>query len=245
MAKTTIAWTEFSCNPVTGCTHAGTPECDHCYARAMAHRLKAMGIARYTNGFTPTTHPEVLKEIAQIPSGSMVFLPSMSDLFHDAFSDDYISDVVAACEAKTDVTFQFLTKRIERMAEFFNGKEVPNNIWTGVTIGHDTSLFRLDSLKQVNSKCKWISAEPLLSDIASKLDLSDINWVVVGGESGPGARKMEESWVWNLKVATEKAGAAFFFKQWGSIGNDGVRRRKKDNGCELKGKVYKEYPIVT
>ncbi|MCQ2135187.1 MAG: phage Gp37/Gp68 family protein [Bacteroidales bacterium] len=240
--RTEIAWTEYSLNPITGCTHAGTPECDNCYAKTMARRLKAMHNPHYMNGFTPTFHPEVLKQIPKIPSGALVFLPSMSDLFHKDFSVEIIEQIVSECEKRQDVTFQILTKRAERMAEFFKNRPVPKNFWLGVTCGHEDSLYRVDILRTIDAPVRWISAEPLLSDITPNLDLTSIDWVVVGGESGPKARPMQEDWVWNLKEKCEESDVAFFLKQWGTYGVDGIRRKKSENGCLLKGSEYKSYP---
>lgn len=243
MQKTEISWTDYSWNPLTGCSHAGTPECDNCYARSMSVRQKAQGRPLYINGFTPTFHEEVLKDVAKIPSGSLVFLPSMSDLFHEDYSDDIIEKVVTACESRPDVTFQILTKRSKRMAEFFQNRPVPENCWPGVTCGHESSLFRLEDLRKIQAPVRWISAEPLLSDIAPKLDLTGIDWVVIGGESGPRARIMHEGWVLNIKDKCDEEGVAFFFKQWGSVGPDGIRRKKSENGCLLQGKEHKNYPL--
>lgn len=208
----------------------------------MAKRLQSQGRKLYQNGFTPTFHPEVLKQIDKIPSKALVFLPSMSDLFHKDFSDDTIERIVSTCEKKPGVIFQILTKRAERMAEFFKTRPVPKNFWLGITCGHDDSLFRVDILRTIDAPIRWISVEPLLSDIAPKLDLTGIDWVVVGGESGPNARFMREQWVWNLKQKCEAENVVFFFKQWGTYGVDGIKRKKSENGCLLKGQKYKNYP---
>ena len=245
MRKTKIAWTEDVWNPVTGCTKC-TEECRHCYAEKFCIRHKGRGILKYANGFKLTIHPEEIEKVKQFRPGSLVFLPSMSDLFHENVPDFFIEAVISACESRPDVTFQLLTKRAKRMADFFSKHPVPQNVWVGVTIGHShpKCIERLDYLKQIDAPIRFISAEPLLADIASLVDLTGIDWVIVGGESGPGARPMKEEWAWNLKLACENAGAAFFFKQWGSIGADGIRRKKELNGCLLKGNEYKEYPIT-
>lgn len=242
MSKTEILWTEYSWNPLTGCTHAGTPECDHCYAKSMARRLQAMGQNRYVNGFQLTLHPQALQEVQIIPAGSLVFLPSMSDLFHEGVPTEYIEKVLEACSSRPDLIFQVLTKRAERMADYFHSHPVPQNVWTGVTIGHAKSLYRLNYLKQINAPVRWISAEPLLGDIAPLMDLTGIDWVVVGGESGVGARPMEEAWAWNMKLACDASGAQFFFKQWGTWSENGQRASKKVNGHLLKNVEYMNYP---
>ena len=241
--KTKIEWTEDVWNPVTGCTKC-SEECRHCYAEKFCNRHRGIGTPKYANGFKLTIHPEEIEKVKKFRTDSMVFLPSMSDLFHEDVPDYFIEEVIAACETRPDVTFQLLTKRANRMAEFFKNRPVPQNVWVGVTIGHShpKCIERLTYLKQIDAPIRFISAEPLLDDVAPLLDLTGIDWVIVGGESGPGARPMKENWVWNLKLACDKAGAAFFFKQWGSIGADGVRRKKELNGSLLKGNEYKEYP---
>lgn len=243
MGLTKISWTEYTWNPLKGCTHAGTPECDHCYARSMAKRLQAMHKKGYANGFDLTLLPEKLEEVKTIPRYSRVFLPSMSDLFHEKVPDEYIEKVMDACVSRPDLTFQVLSKRAERMAEFFKTHEVPQNVWLGVTIGHAMSVYRLAYLKQINAPVRFISAEPLLGDIAPLMDLTGIDWVIVGGESGVDARPMQEEWALNLKRVCEEAECAFFFKQWGAWGADGVHRNKKSNGKLLSGMEYKAYPI--
>lgn len=241
--KTKIEWTEDVWNPVTGCTKC-SEECRHCYAEKFCNRHRGIGTPKYANGFKLTIHPEEIEKVKKFRPDSMVFLPSMSDLFHEDVPDYFIEEVITACETRPDVTFQLLTKRAKRMAEFFKNRPVPQNVWVGVTIGHShpKCVERLAYLKQIDAPIRFISAEPLLDDVAPLLDLTGIDWVIVGGESGPGARPMKENWVWNLKLACDKASAAFFFKQWGSIGADGVRRKKELNGSLLKGKEYKAYP---
>ena len=240
---TKIAWTEDVWNPVTGCTKC-SEECRHCYAEKFSNRHKGRGTPKYINGFQITIHPEEIEKVKKFHPGSLVFLPSMSDLFHEDVPDKFIEDVISACESRPDVTFQLLTKRAKRMTEFFEKRPVPKNVWVGVTIGHSNpkSIKRLDFLKQIEATVRFVSAEPLLDNIAPLIDLTGIDWVIVGGESGPGARPMKEDWAWNLKLACDVAGAAFFFKQWGSIGVDGIRRRKDLNGCELRGREFKNYP---
>lgn len=172
----------------------------------------------------------------------MCFVCSMSDLFHVGVPFEFIDEVFKRIIARPDITFQVLTKRSERMAEYFSTRTVPANCWIGVTCGCKSSIYRLNDLRKIEAPIRWVSAEPLVEDIAASIDLSGIDWVVVGGESGAGARKMEEQWAWDIKVKCDVAGVAFFFKQWGAIGSDGIRRKKEANGCSLKGEVYQAYP---
>ncbi len=243
MNKTSITWTETTWNPITGCTQC-SPECRLCYAKAMALRLKGTLSYKYRNGFKLTLHPDELTEPLEYKkSNTMCFVCSMSDLFHEDVPVDYIDEVFKVIVSRRDITFQVLTKRSNRMYQYFQKRAVPQNCWIGVTCGCSESLHRLDDLRKIESaSVRWVSVEPLLEDIGPKMDLTGINWVVVGGESGPGAHQMKEEWAWNLKELCDASGVAFFFKQWGSIGIDGVFRKKEKNGCLLKGTEYKEYP---
>ena len=245
MNYTKISWTGMSWNPVTGCTHCGTSECDNCYARTMALRLQAMHNPRYANGFTPTPHPEALGEpLATNPSKKiMCFLPSMGDLFHEDIPQDFIDDVIDVVENTPWITYQILTKRSARMAEYFNHRRCPANVWLGVTCGCKESLFRVDELRNVSAPVRWLSIEPCLDDLANNgLDLNNIDWIVVGGESGTGARPMQEAWALNLKQLADASGVAFFFKQWGAWGPNGSRSSKRKNGYLLGGVEYHNYP---
>ena len=245
MKKTSIAWTGVTWNPVTGCTQC-SPECKLCYAKTMAIRLQAMGQSKYRNGFKVTTHPKVLDEpLSYVKKNVMCFVCSMSDLFHVDVPFEFIDEVFKRIIARPDITFQVLTKRSERMAEYFSTRTVPANCWIGVTCGCKSSIYRLNDLRKIEAPIRWVSAEPLVEDIAASIDLSGIDWVVVGGESGAGARKMEEQWTWDIKEKCDATGVAFFFKQWRTIGSDGVRRKKDANGCSLKGAVYQAYPQVS
>lgn len=241
MNDTSISWTNKTWNPVTGCD-AASPECAHCYARSMANRLWAAGNKRYSNNFKVTIHPDVLDEVDCLKQNDMVFVCSMSDLFHPDVPDAFIDQVMDKIRSKPEAIFQILTKRSARMAEYFSKHPVPTNVWAGVTIGHPDSVYRLADLKKVQAAVRWISAEPLLGDVAPLLDLSDIDWVVVGGESGPSARPMQEEWAWNMKTACEKCGTTFMFKQWGTFGVDGKRRSKSENGRLLRGSEYQNFP---
>lgn len=242
---TKISWTERSANPVTGCQHAGTPECDKCYARLMALRLQAMGNPRYTNGFNVTLHPEVLDELlATDPSKPFLcFMPSMGDLFIDEVPEYFIDQTMDVVERTPHITYQILTKRSARMASYFSSRRCPANAWLGVTCGHKDSLFRVDHLRGIAAPIRFISAEPLLSDLANEgMDLNGIDWIIVGGESGPSARQMEVSHAENLRLLAKASGTTFFFKQFGTWGEDGVRRSKEANGHLLGGVEYHNYP---
>lgn len=245
MNNTSISWTEMSWNPVTGCDHAGTEECDNCYAKVMAKRLKAMGNSRYSQGFKVTCHPEALNEpLATDPNKEfMCFLPSMGDLFHDDVPESFIDQVLDVVENTPWITYQILTKRSARMASYFSSHRCPANAWLGVTCGCKKSLVRVDDLRSIAAPVRWLSIEPCLSDLANEgMDLTGIDWIIVGGESGQHARPMEESWAMNLKQLADTSGTTFFFKQWGTWGVDGVRRSKKDNGHLLDGVEYHNYP---
>ena len=245
MNNTSISWTEMSWNPVTGCSHAGTEECDNCYARSMAMRLQGMRNPRYSNGFKVTCHPEALNEpLSTDPNKEfMCFLPSMGDLFHDDVPESFIDQVLDVVERTPWITYQILTKRSARLASYFSSHRGPANAWLGVTCGCKKSLVRVDDLRGIAAPVLWLSIEPCLSDLANEgLDLTGIDWIIVGGESGAGARRMKEDWALRLKDLAAATNTTFFFKQWGSIGVDGVRRSKKANGHLLGGVEYHNFP---
>lgn len=247
MGITKIQWTERSWNPITGCSKASAG-CQNCYAEAMARRLKGMGVKRYENGFKVTMHPDALDEPKKVKQPSFFFVCSMSDMFHDDVPFDFVDQIIGVIEDCPQHTFQLLTKRPWRMLEYFNGhrgRKVPDNVWLGCTVENSYMLPRLFSLKSVaKPPVRFISCEPLLDDIANSdlFDLRGIDWVIVGGESGPCARPMSKEWVLNIKKKCEEAGVPFFFKQWGTHGEDGVRRSKEENGCLLDGIEYKQTP---
>jgi protein gp37 len=239
--QTSIEWTELSWNPTTGCTKI-SPGCENCYAETMSRRLKAMGQKGYENGFRLTLQPDRLNEPLNRKKPSVYFVNSMSDLFHEAVPDEYILKVVSAIKTAGRHTFQVLTKRAERMAEFFGDKPVPDNLWIGVTaenIKH--GLPRMERLREIKATTRFISMEPLLEDLG-EIDLSGVDWVIVGGESGNRARPMKPEWVVNIKNQCERQGAIFFFKQWGSWGADGRKRSKKANGRSLLGRTWDKRP---
>ncbi len=242
MSTTKIEWTERVWNPVTGCSKQ-SEGCAHCYAENMARRLKAMGIAKYKNGFEVTLHPETLTEPLKWSRGSNIFVCSMGDLFHNDVPYEFVDKVMATIKRASQHRFQILTKRAERMAEYFASRRVPRNAWLGVTVECKDTKFRMDLLKKISgAQVRFLSCEPLLEDLET-LDLKDIHWVIVGGESGLQARPMHEQWVLNIQQQCKKQHTAFFFKQWGTWGQDGVKRSKHANGKLLRGKIAQEMPF--
>lgn len=243
MSATKIEWTDVTWNPVTGCTKISAG-CAHCYAEVMTRRLKAMGVGKYQNGFTVKLHEEALNEPFKWKKPRMIFVCSMSDLFHKDVPFEYVDRVMHVIEETPQHRYQLLTKRAERMEAYFNTRRVPGNVWLGVTVEEQASKTRIDNIRFIrNAPLKYLSCEPLLEDLGG-LDLSGIDWVIVGGESGNLARPMKEEWVRNIKNQCEKAGIAFFFKQWGTWGCDGVKRDKHKNGKLLDGKICQAMPDI-
>lgn len=241
MRTTKIEWTERVWNPVTGCTKQ-SEGCVHCYAENMARRLKAMGIAKYKNGFQVTIHPETLEEPLGWSRGSNIFVCSMGDLFHNDVPLEFVDKVMATIKKASQHRFQILTKRAERMAEYFSSRDVPKNAWLGVTVEGKDTKFRMEFLRKIDgASVRFLSCEPLLEDLG-RIDLSGIHWVIVGGESGLQARPMQEQWVLNIQQQCRQQQTAFFFKQWGTWGQDGVKRSKNANGKLLRGRIVQEMP---
>ncbi len=244
MSDSKIEWTEQTWNPVTGCTKV-SPGCKHCYAETMAQRLRAMGATGYHNGFALTLHEERLQQPLRRKKPTVYFVNSMSDLFHEEVPDAFIEQVLSVADRTPQHTYQVLTKRAERLPLFFQQRSIPRNIWLGVTVeDRRYGLPRIDYLRQVNARIRFLSVEPLLEDLGS-IHLEGIHWVIVGGESGPYARPMCPEWALNVRNQCEIANVAFFFKQWGGWGADGVRRAKKRNGRLLAGQTWDAYPDPT
>ncbi|WP_017926557.1 DUF5131 family protein [Thioalkalivibrio sp. HL-Eb18] len=236
-----IEWTEQTWNPVTGCTKV-SPGCKHCYAETMAHRLKAMGARGYERGFQLTLHPERLDQPLRRRKPTTYFVNSMSDLFHEDVPEVFIDRVMEVIRTTPQHTYQILTKRADRLPEYFLGRPCPPNIWLGVSVeDRRYGLPRIEQLRRTDAPLRFLSVEPLLEDLGP-LDLSGIHWVIVGGESGPGARPMDPAWVEGVKDQAESFGAAFFFKQWGSWGADGKRRAKRSNGRLFQGRTWDGTP---
>lgn len=242
MAESSIEWTEHTWNPVTGCTKL-SPGCKHCYAETMARRLKAMGAPGYERGFELTLHPERLEQPLRRKTPTTYFVNSMSDLFHEAVPDRFVDQVLDVCRRTPQHTYQVLTKRAERLPQFFAGRVCPPNVWLGVSVeDRKYGVPRIALLRKVEAAVRFLSVEPLLEDVG-KLNLRGIHWVIVGGESGAKARPMDESWAENVRTQAIAQGVPFFFKQWGAWGPDGVRRDKKRNGRELSGRRWDEFPV--
>lgn len=241
--RTKIEWTELTWNPSTGCTKI-SPGCRHCYAEIMARRLKAMGVNGYEKGFSIALHPNRLNEPLLRRKPTMYFVNSMSDLFHEGIPDDFIAKVFEIMKQAPHHTFQVLTKRAERMRDFLKPREVPDNVWVGVTVENRAhGLPRIEFLRHINACVRFLSIEPLLQDLEG-FNLSDIQWVIVGGESGPKARPMKPQWVENIKAQCDKSHTGFFFKQWGAWGVDGKKRSKKANGRLLFGRTWDGMPTL-
>ncbi len=231
--KSSIEWTESTWNPLTGCTKI-SPGCKHCYAERMAKRLHAMGQPNYANGFKLTLHPQSL----EIPLGwkkpQMIFVNSMSDLFHKDVPVDFIQQVFDVMRRADWHRFQVLTKRAERLLELDSQIEWPSNVWMGVSVENKDYKYRIDLLRQTHAKIKFLSLEPLLGPL-SHLNLKGINWVIVGGESGPGARPVLEEWIIDIRDQCKAEHVPFFFKQWGGV-------QKKRAGRLLQGAIYSQMP---
>ena len=242
MAESSIEWTEHTWNPVTGCTKV-SPGCKHCYAETMARRLKSMGAAGYKNGFSVTLQPERLEQPLRRKTPTVYFVNSMSDLFHEKVPTSYIERVLKICELTPQHTYQVLTKRAQRLSKFFQSRLCPPNVWIGVSVeNRKHGVPRIEQLRGVNACVRFLSIEPLLEDIG-KIDLTGIHWVIVGGESGGKARPMEVAWADGVRRQALDQGVAFFFKQWGAWGSDGVRRNKKRNGRDLAGQRWDAFPV--
>jgi protein gp37 len=236
-----IEWTEATWNPTTGCTKISAG-CKHCYAESMARRLKAIGTVGYENGFRFNIVPSRLYEPYKKKKPTVYFVNSMSDLFHEKMPLDYLDKIFSVIKETPWHTYQLLTKRADNMYDYLSIREIPKNVWLGVTVENKfDGLPRIELLRNLKATVLFLSVEPLLEDLG-KIDLTNIDWVIVGGESGNQARPMEKIWVENIKNQCDVNDVAFFFKQWGTWGADKVKRNKKVNGKELNGKVWQNYP---
>ncbi len=234
MAISKIEWTESTWNPVTGCTKISSG-CENCYAERMAKRLKMMGQPNYANGFKVTLHEHVLEYPLAWKKPRTIFVNSMSDLFHDQVSDHFIFKIFNTIKKAYWHNFQILTKRSVRLKELAPSLDWPRNLWIGVTVENKTTKTRIRDIKSVPAHVRFLSLEPLLGPLPS-LELSNIDWVIVGGESGPGARLMKKEWVLEIKKQCIDQNVPFFFKQWGGI-------NKKKTGRMLEGRTWDEMPI--
>ncbi|PYE30811.1 protein gp37 [Idiomarina fontislapidosi] len=241
--KSKIEWTEQTWNPMVGCSKVSSG-CKYCYAEVMAQRLQAMGTPGYENGFKLNLLPERLEQPLKRKKPTKYFVNSMSDLFHEEVPFSYIDKVFDVMERTPQHIYQILTKRADRMAEYFFNKSAPRNAWLGVTVeNRKQGLRRIAKLRSVDANIRFLSVEPLLEDLG-EVDFSDIHWVIVGGESGPNAREMKPEWAENIRIQCDEQNIAFFFKQWGGWGADGKKRSKKANGRLLNGKTWDDMPRI-
>ena len=231
--QSTIEWTEVTWNPVTGCTKI-SHGCKYCYAERMARRLQGMGLDKYRNGFDVAIHRSVVEEPLKWQKPRLVFVNSMSDLFHKAVPVEFIESIFDVMNRAPQHTFQLLTKRPDRVNQIHGRLTWTPNIWLGVSIEQDRWMGRLDKLRQTGAQLKFLSLEPLLGPLDT-LDLEGIDWVIAGGESGPGARPMEAEWVEAIRDNCLQSRVPFFFKQWGGV-------FKKRTGRELDGRTWDQMP---
>jgi protein gp37 len=234
MRTSKIEWTETTWNPTTGCNRISSG-CLNCYAERMSARLQAMGVEKYKDGFELRIHPEILDEPYTWRKPRTVFVNSMSDLFHENMSLDFIKKIFKVMNDNPIHTFQVLTKRAEILLKYSTELNWTKNIWIGVTVENQDNISRVDYLRKVKANVRFLSIEPLIGEI-NNLNLKKIDWVIVGGESGHGARPMKEDWVINLKEQCLNQNTPFFFKQWGGV-------NKKKNGRLLDGKTWDEMPL--
>ena len=235
MAASKIEWTDATWNPVTGCDKV-SPGCKFCYAERLSKRLKAAGMAKYRNGFAVTLHPDTLEIPLRWRKPRSIFVNSMSDLFHDEVPDDFIGAVFDVMTRADWHRYQVLTKRPERVASLNSTLLWPAQIWQGVSVENQDYAHRIDLLRDTAAAVKFLSLEPLLGPMAN-LNLEGIDWVIVGGESGPGARPMQPDWARDIRDQCLDAGVPFHFKQWGGV-------FKKRNGRELDGRTWDEMPLL-
>lgn len=231
--KSSIEWTESTWNPVTGCNKI-SPGCKNCYAERMAKRLKAMGSENYANGFRLTTHDHAVTLPLQWRKPQVIFVNSMSDLFHKNVPFEFILKVFETMNKAHWHIFQVLTKRSDRLLEINKYLPWSKNIWMGVSVEHQDYTFRIKDLSKTDATIKFLSIEPLIGPVY-RYSLKNIDWVIVGGESGPKARPMKEEWVVSIRNKCLKQNVPFFFKQWGGV-------QKKKNGRELEGRTWDEMP---
>jgi protein gp37 len=233
--KSAIEWTDATWNFVTGCKHI-SPGCDNCYADALSHRLQAMGVTRYRNGFQLTLHEDLLQLPHRWREPRRIFVNSMSDLFHKDVPLDLVRRALEVMAVTPRHTYQILTKRADRLRQVGRNLHWPPNVWVGVSIENQTYAFRAKRLREVPAAVRFLSVEPLIGPV--KLDLDGIHWVIVGGESGPHARPMDQAWARSVRDQCRAAGVAFFFKQWGG-------RTPKAGGRLLDGRTWDEFPTST
>ena len=228
-----IEWTEATWNPITGCTKT-SPGCHNCYAERMARRLRAMENPHYANGFSLTLHEDTLEIPFRWRKPRMIFVNSMSDLFHEGVPQGFIQKVFDVMRDASWHTYQILTKRSCRAGELAESIEWPPNVWMGVSVENCDYAYRIDHLRQTGSHIKFLSLEPMLGPMP-RMNLNGIDWVIVGGESGPHARPMRKEWAVDVKDQCQSVGIPFFFKQWGGV-------QRKRNGRLLEGRTWDQMP---
>ena len=233
MSDTKIEWTDTTWNPVTGCNKV-SPGCKNCYAERMANRLQAMGNHRYANGFAVTLHHDLLYLPAKWKQPRRVFVNSMSDLFHDAVPVSFIQSIFATIAMTPQHTYQVLTKRPQRALQVADDLVWPANLWMGVSVETPVYYERIEQLSNIPAQTRFLSLEPLLAALPD-LPLHNIDWVIVGGESGPRSRIVKADWIREIRDQCVASNVAFFFKQWGGV-------RKKQSGRELDGRIWDEMP---
>ncbi|MEO5595366.1 MAG: phage Gp37/Gp68 family protein [Chitinophagaceae bacterium] len=235
MSQSSIEWTEMTWNPTTGCTKISAG-CKYCYAEVMSRRLHAMGIDKYKDGFEVRMHNDAVNIPYTWKGSKIVFVNSMSDLFHPLVSLEFIKKVFAVMNNTPQHTYQVLTKRADRLFELHEQLNWTNNIWMGVSVEDGRVTERIDFLRNTKAKTKFLSCEPLIGPLLN-MNLENIDWVITGGESGRKARPMQEWWVWDIRQQCAEQGVAFFFKQWGGV-------NKKKSGRALGGRTYDEMPFL-
>jgi protein gp37 len=234
MAQSSIEWTEMTWNPTTGCDKVSAG-CKYCYAEVMSRRLQAMGIDKYKDGFELRIHEDALLIPFEWKKPKVVFVNSMSDLFHNDVPLSFIQKVFEVMNKTPQHTYQVLTKRAERLYELHDKLSWTTNIWMGVSVENEKVMDRIDFLRETNARVKFLSCEPLIGPLPN-MNLENIQWLIAGGESGRKARPMKEAWVWDIRQQCAEQGVAFFFKQWGGV-------NKKKTGRELGGRTYDEMPV--
>ena len=242
MKLSKIEWTEATWNPSVGCDKVSAG-CKFCYAEVMANRLQAMGTPGYENGFEFRILADRLDTPRKIKRPTIFFVNSMSDLFHEKMPYSFLDEIFNVISDTPHHTYQILTKREDNLVTYFANREVPENVWLGVTVEQSERKNRIDCLRQIDAKIRFLSIEPLLG-FMGELDLTDIHWVIVGGESGHKARPMNPEWAIDIQRQCDDQGVSFFFKQWGTWGADGKKRSKKANGRILLGKEWNEEPAL-
>lgn len=243
MKTTKIEWTERVWNPSIGCNKVSAG-CKFCYAESFANRLKAMGVEDYKDGFKFKILPHRLEEPLRIKKPTKFFVNSMSDLFHEEMPFEYLDEIFKVIEDTPQHIYQILTKRDKIMLKYFSENYIPSNVWLGVSVENETFKYRIDTLKKINASIRFISFEPLIGSVG-KLNLSQIHWAIVGGESGKKARPIKKEWVEEIFSQCKQQKVAFFFKQWGTWGADEIKRSKKENGRIFRGKIWDEYPHIS